>query len=141
MLNKKFPSLFNILHQSNLRTSHATRFKSMNKIPLIWQNNSYVVSKSYNQINLWLSYDKIIFLNHQKVPKVAKACSHSKEGGLCWLKDSSLRMQWRLIFANVIHCSRLRLWVGYFIYFKFTPVFFYLTTWVVSGCSLVQLTE
>ena len=33
-----------------------------------------------------------------------------------------LRIQWRLI--NVIICSRLRLWVGYFTYFKFRPVFF-----------------
>ena len=31
-----------------------------------------------------------------------------------------LKIQWRLIFANVIHCSRLRLWGGYFIYFEFT---------------------
>ena len=28
--------------------------------------------------------------------------------------------------ANGILCSRLRLWVGYLIYFEFTPVFFYL---------------
>ena len=35
-------------------------------------------------------------------------------------------------FANVICCSRLQLWVGCFIYFKFTHVFFYLM-------SLVQL--
>ena len=25
-------------------------------------------------------------------------------------------------FANVLGCSRLRLWVGYFVYFKFTRV-------------------
>ena len=37
-----------------------------------------------------------------------------------------LRIQWRLIFANVIRCSRPRLWEDYFIYFKSTPVFFYL---------------
>ena len=30
------------------------------------------------------------------------------------------------IFGKVILCSTLRLWVGYFIYFKFRPVFFYL---------------
>ena len=36
-----------------------------------------------------------------------------------------LRIQWRLIFASVIRWSRVRLWVVYFIYFKFTPVFFY----------------
>ena len=36
-----------------------------------------------------------------------------------------LRIQWRFIFSNVIRCYRLRLWVGYFIYFKFTHVFFW----------------
>ena len=35
-----------------------------------------------------------------------------------------LRMQWRVIFANIIDCFRSQLWVGCFIYFKFTPVFF-----------------
>ena len=34
----------------------------------------------------------------------------------------ALRIQYRLIFTNVIHCSRLRLSVGYFIYFKFARV-------------------
>ena len=32
-----------------------------------------------------------------------------------------LKIHWRLIFASAIRCSRLRLWVGYFIHFKFTP--------------------
>ena len=41
-------------------------------------------------------------------------------------KFSWLRIQWKLIFANVIRCSRLRLWVHYFIFFKFTHMFFYL---------------
>ena len=36
---------------------------------------------------------------------------------------NSLRIQWRLIFAIILVYSRLQLWVGYFIYFKFTPVF------------------
>ena len=36
----------------------------------------------------------------------------------------SLRMQWRLIFAIIIGCYKLRLWVGYFIYSEFTHVFF-----------------
>ena len=76
MLNGKLAYLFNILHQPNLGKRHTSRLKSMNKIPFIWQNNTYVVSKGYNQINLRLSCDKIIFLNHQKVPKVANACSY-----------------------------------------------------------------
>ena len=36
----------------------------------------------------------------------------------------SLRIQRRLIFGIVICCYRLRLWVGYFIYFKIAAVFF-----------------
>ena len=39
-----------------------------------------------------------------------------------------LRIQWRLIFANFIRCSRLRLWVGYFMYFKLTPMFLKVTS-------------
>ena len=34
---------------------------------------------------------------------------------------------WRVIFANVIRFSRLQFWVGYFIYFKLSLAFFYLT--------------
>ena len=34
-------------------------------------------------------------------------------------KDLRLRIQSRLIFANVICCSSLWLWEGYFIYFEF----------------------
>ena len=37
---------------------------------------------------------------------------------------NNLRIQWKLIFAMVILCSRLQLWAGYFICSKFTPVFF-----------------
>ena len=37
----------------------------------------------------------------------------------------TLRIHWRLIFGNIIRCSApCMLWVRYFIYFKFTPVFF-----------------
>ena len=36
--------------------------------------------------------------------------------------QSSLRIYWRLIFGNIIRCFTLWLWVGYFIYFKITPV-------------------
>ena len=35
-----------------------------------------------------------------------------------------LRIQWGLIFGNVKRCSTLRLWVGYFIEFKFAPELF-----------------
>ena len=33
-----------------------------------------------------------------------------------------LRIHWRFILGNVIRCSGLWLWLGYFIYFKFTCV-------------------
>ena len=46
--------------------------------------------KGYNQINMQLSCDNIMLLNHQKVPKVASACSYSREVGIFWLKDSQL---------------------------------------------------
>ena len=37
-----------------------------------------------------------------------------------WI-GNDLRIHWRLIFVKVIRCSTQRLWVGYVIYFKFTP--------------------
>ena len=40
------------------------------------------------------------------------------------LNTVSLRIHWRLIFGNVIRYSALWLWIGYFIYFTFTPVLF-----------------
>ena len=46
-----------------------------------------------------------------------------------------LRIQWRLVFAVAIRCSRLRLWVGYFVYFKFCVLLMN----VFNGCSLIQL--
>ena len=36
----------------------------------------------------------------------------------------SLRINWRFVFGNVMRCFTLSLWWGYFIYLKFTPVFF-----------------
>ena len=53
-----------------------------------------------------------------------------------------LRIQKRLILANIIRCSRLRLRVGYFIYFKFTCVSSIVNQSflfdVFNGCSLVK---
>ena len=56
------------------------------------------------------------------------------------------------IFTKVIHCSRLPLWVGYFIYFKFTrvssmsrnmgrktPISFNLRKYVEKNCKLNSL--
>ena len=42
----------------------------------------------YNKMNQShnLSFDEILFLSYQKVPKVKIACSYSKEGGLYWLE-------------------------------------------------------
>ena len=42
------------------------------------------------------------------------------------IQHFSLRIHWLLIFANIIRCSRLWLWVGCLIYFKITPMFCYL---------------
>ena len=58
-----------------------------------------MISKGYNQINLRLSCDKIMFFDHQKVPKIPSACYYS-EGGLCWLKDFPLAS-----FGSHYYCS------------------------------------
>ena len=50
-------------------------------------------------------------MNFQRKPSYARACC-------------SLQIQWRFIFAIVIRCYRLRLWVCHFTYFKITHVFF-----------------
>ena len=57
--------------------------------------------------------------------------NYRKVEGLCtfFIKLFTLRIKWMDIFANVIHCSRLRLWVGYFIYFKLTHLLVYLMFW------------
>ena len=43
---------------------------------------------------------------------------------LVFLRWLLAKVQWRLIFDNVICCFTLRLWVVYLILFKFTPVLF-----------------
>ena len=45
----------------------------------MWQQRA-TISDCSPLLPLWLLYDKIMFLSHQKVPKVANACSYSKEG-------------------------------------------------------------
>ena len=50
-----------------------------------------------------------------------------------------LRMQWKPIFGNVICCSALRLWVGYFMYFELITMFFSMD--VFKGCSLIELNK
>ena len=51
-----------------------------------------------------------------------------------------LNIQLGNIFANVIRCFRLGIRVGYFIYFDFTPAFFYLMM-LFNEWSLIQLKE
>ena len=54
-----------------------------------------------------------------------------------WLLLSNFKDSIRLIFAKVIRLSRLSLWVSHFIYFKYTPAFFY---WVFffNGCKEIN---
>ena len=68
-------------NQWNLRKSQVTRIKVNKEKPSMWWINNLPV-------NLQLSYEKKLFLNHEKVPKVVPACSYSKEGYLGWLKNS-----------------------------------------------------
>ena len=110
-LNENFTELFKISNHWNVCKSHVTKLKSTNKIPFIWQKNTYVVSKGYNQINLWLSYDKIMFLNHQNVPQVANTCSYYKESGFCWLRLSIKITLKSLLLLAYIKSSNLDKWL------------------------------
>ena len=49
------------------------------------------------------------------------------------IKDTVNTLQ-QFIFTNIIDCSRLPLWVGYFIYLKFTCV-------VLIVCQLLHLVQ
>ena len=40
------------------------------------------------------------------------------------LKENDLMIHLILIFGNVIGCTKQWIWVGYLIYFTFTPAFF-----------------
>ena len=80
IMNEKFTLLFNIWTQLNLRKSYATRLKSLNKILFLWWNNAYVISKGYNQVNLRLSFYKIMFLDHQKISEGSECLFLFKEG-------------------------------------------------------------
>ena len=40
------------------------------------------------------------------------------------ISKRTFRIKWGLLVAIGIRCDRLRIWVSYFIYFKFTAVFF-----------------
>ena len=71
-----------------------------------------MISKGYSQINLRLSGDKIMFLNHQKVWKVAKVCSYSKEGGLL-IKRLSIKVTLKsvLLLASMEKSSKPDEWL------------------------------
>ena len=49
----------------------------------------YIMTWYMNQSH-GLSYDKVMFLSHQKVPKVTTASSYWKKGDLYWLEHSPL---------------------------------------------------
>ena len=40
------------------------------------------------------------------------------------LSKSQTKATLNVFFVNVIRCATMKLWAGYFIYFKFTPVLF-----------------
>ena len=96
---------------------------------LIWEKELYCWKRSHTSksmcsvkdMSLCLRYWGVLDFNWKN--KLRASCK-STEAVVRWcsVKKMFLRIQWRLIFAIVIRCSRLRLWVGYFIYFKFTPV-------------------
>ena len=102
----------NILHQSNVRKSHATRLKSMNKIPFIWWNNTYVISKGYNQINLRLSCDKIVFQS-SKSSKGSECLFLFKGGWSLLIKRLSINVTLKslLLLASMEKLSKPDEWL------------------------------
>ena len=64
----------------------------------------------------------------RKIPKVGQTVwtlvnCHVHRKQVFQLK-TSVRIQWGPVFATVLRYSKLQLWDVYFIYFKFTPLFF-----------------
>ena len=68
-----------------------------------------------------LDLEKLILVRSKSLSK--KEITKRLIKNLIWAQ-TFLRMQWRLIFTIVLSCYRLRLWLGNFIYFKTTSVFF-----------------
>ena len=94
----------------------------------IWQlSKKQIINQMIKLLNV--TKENWIKLETMKLLNVAKEI-WIKIQTMKWIYDflmerTYVRIQWRFIFPIVILCSRLRLWVGYFIYFKFTPAFFW----------------
>ena len=58
----------------------------------MWQNNTYVISKGYNQINLWLLYDEVMFFNHIKISKGSECLFLFKRGWSQLIKKFSIKV-------------------------------------------------
>ena len=94
------------------RKSHATRLKSMNKILFIWWNNTYVISKGYNQINLRLSCDKIVFQS-SKSSKGSECLFLFKGGWSLLIKRLSINVTLKslLLLASMEKSSKPDEWL------------------------------
>ena len=121
---------FKEVKQSNLghnigKSNHSNLFNLVWHVKVL-QTISWTTLNSLNASATFLKPPCYI----NKTDVVRFCCKFFWGGGYCckWFLDFlfSLRIQWKLDFANVIHCSRVRLWVGYFIYLKFKLVFFHL---------------
>ena len=69
--------------------------------------------------------------------KVFLEISQNSQENTC-AKVAFLRIQLRFIKADEWYCYSLRLWVGYFIYFKITCVFFYLMVVIIVTRNVVM---
>ena len=77
---------------------------------LFWENTyPHLKTTCYVKLNLFLVNETPRKLTSWKILKYL---------------DATLRIQWKLVFANLIWSYKLRLWKGYFIYFKFRSAFF-----------------
>ena len=82
------------------------------------KNKKIVLIHCCWSVNLFSSTDLLSILLSRAV--ITKSALNNSANQFANKEISILRIQW--MFTKVILCSRLRLWIGYFIYFKFTRV-------------------
>ena len=88
-------------------------------------NFHQVLSSNSQWVALGHDYNYTFKLEQNLWEKFSQMVEIVREGIFHTPSKSNLTIQQRLTLAYVTRCSRLGLWVGYFIYFKFTRVSFY----------------
>ena len=128
-LKTKFFCKLKVLNLNTLPSTGTLRWLALFKHLYIAMSNPSYVAVFIDFIffdALFSSFDhfKIFFLLDPMWYRVFSSTVLSQSDNTVMAFLNLLRIQWKLTFAIVIRCSRLRLWEDYFIYFKFTPVLF-----------------